>query len=626
MTKVLNQLVTERFAAYHGDCVEVMRGLPEKSVDYCIFSPPFASLYTYSNSPHDMGNVKNDDEFFRHFGYAVDELARVMKQGRNVSFHCMLMPTSKERDGYIGLRDFRGDLIREFQKRGFIFHAEVVIWKDPVTAMQRTKALGLLHKTVRENAAMSRMGIPDYLVTMRAPGEAPDRVKHDPKDYPVSRWQQIASPVWMDINPSDTLQHRSARENDDERHICIARGSLVFTRAGFKAIETVAVGDEVLTHKGRWRPVTATRCNGVRPVIRVDAHGVPGLRCTPDHKLWTRRATTTHPRAAAMRAEATWVEARETLASYVNLRVPPVEVSALSAQDWWIVGRCLGDGHMTKRGAPFISFDGDERESLLGHMGDRAGAINKTTTAFQVYVKGSGGKGGHHNDPLHAMIRRCGTGASVKQLPMEALTLDAALAEALLDGYLSADGHLDQLGRWHASSVSRALALGMAMVAQRARNCVASVFAGRKAGTCVIQGRKVNTMDEWKVMISPRNGSGFIAEDGAWKKVRSVALDGVAEVWDLQVEEDESFIVEGCVVHNCPLQLEVIRRGIELWTNPGDVVLSPFGGIGSESVVALELGRKAVTAELKASYYKQLINNLKTTVDTRDRSLFGNVP
>lgn len=217
---VIDQTVTDRFSLYHGDCVDVLRGMPDRSVDYSVFSPPFASLYTYSNSPRDMGNVKNDEEFFAHFGFLVTELARVMRRGRLVSFHCMLMPTSKERDGYIGLRDFRGDLIRAFQAHGFIHHSEVVIWKDPVTAMQRTKALGLLHKTVRENASMSRQGIPDYVVTMRAPGDAENRVKHDNDTLPVSLWQKYASPVWTDIDMSDTLQYRSAREHDDERHIC----------------------------------------------------------------------------------------------------------------------------------------------------------------------------------------------------------------------------------------------------------------------------------------------------------------------------------------------------------------------------------------------------------------------
>ena len=240
MSDVLNQEVTEAFAAYHVDCVEGLRAMPDHSAHYSIFSPPFASLYTYTNSPRDIGNVKNDEEFFAHFAFVIRELRRVMRRGRNVSMHCMLMPTSKERDGYIGLRDFRGDLIRAFQREGFTFHSEVVIWKDPVTAMQRTKALGLLHKTVRENASMSRQGIPDYLVTMRAPGECvgDDRVRHGADTYPVSLWQQVASPVWMDIDPQDTLQYRSAREHDDERHICplqlevIRRGIELWTNPG----------------------------------------------------------------------------------------------------------------------------------------------------------------------------------------------------------------------------------------------------------------------------------------------------------------------------------------------------------------------------------------------------------
>ena len=235
---VLNQASGDNYTVFHGDCVDVLKGIPDATIDYSIFSPPFASLYTYSNSPRDMGNVRNDAEFFEHFAFLIAELRRVMKPGHNVSFHCMLMPTSKERDGYIGLKDFRGDLIRAFQAHGFIYASEVCIWKDPVTSMQRTKALGLLHKTVRTNACMSRQGIPDYLVTMRAPGEMMDKVTHQPDQYPVDKWQKVASPVWMDIDPSDTLQYRSAREHDDERHICplqlevIRRGIDLWTNPG----------------------------------------------------------------------------------------------------------------------------------------------------------------------------------------------------------------------------------------------------------------------------------------------------------------------------------------------------------------------------------------------------------
>ena len=250
MTTVLNQSLGENYALFNGDCVEVVGGLPDASVDYSIFSPPFASLYTYSNSPRDMGNVRNDAEFFEQFDFLVQELRRVVKPGHNVSFHCMLLPASKERDGYIGLKDFRSDLIRAFQKRGFIFHSEVVIWKDPVTAMQRTKALGLLHKTIRTNATMCRQGIPDYLITMRTPGDVVDRVAHG-TDLPVDEWQKLASPVWMDINPSDTLQYQSAREHDDERHICplqlevIKRGIRLWTRPGDVVLSPFAgIGSE----------------------------------------------------------------------------------------------------------------------------------------------------------------------------------------------------------------------------------------------------------------------------------------------------------------------------------------------------------------------------------------------
>jgi hypothetical protein len=233
---VINQEIHANWAIYHGDSVEVLKGIPDQSIGYSIFSPPFASLYTYSNSPRDMGNVRDDGEFFEHFDYLIAQLRRVMQPGRDVSFHCMMLPTSKARDGVIGLKDFRGDLIRAFERHGFIFHSEVTIWKDPVTAMQRTKALGLLHKTVRTNASMCRQGIPDYLVTMRTPGDPVERVTHD--DYPVEKWQRVASPVWMDIDPNDTLQYRSAREHEDERHICplqlevIRRGIELWTNPG----------------------------------------------------------------------------------------------------------------------------------------------------------------------------------------------------------------------------------------------------------------------------------------------------------------------------------------------------------------------------------------------------------
>ncbi len=230
--------IGDGFRAILGDNVEQIRKLPSDSIHYSIFSPPFASLYTYSASDRDMGNCKTHDEFFRHFDFLIPELLRVLMPGRLLSFHCMNLPTSKERDGVIGVTDFRGELIRRFVKAGFIFHSEVCIWKDPVTAMQRTKALGLLHKQIKKDSCMSRQGIPDYLVTMRKPGDNPERVTHTGESFPVSLWQRYASPVWMDINPSDTLQRESAREDNDERHICplqlqvIERGIELWTNPG----------------------------------------------------------------------------------------------------------------------------------------------------------------------------------------------------------------------------------------------------------------------------------------------------------------------------------------------------------------------------------------------------------
>lgn len=219
MTHVLDQAIGSNFALYHGDCIEVVKGLPNDSIDFSVYSPPFSSLYTYSNSDRDMGNARDDGEFFAHFAFLVADLYRVLRPGRLMAVHCMNLPTSLTRDGVIGLKDFRGDLIRGFQAAGFVYHSEVTIWKDPVTAMQRTKALGLLYKQLKKDSAMSRQGLPDYLVVLRKPGENPAPVTKTPEDFPVELWQQYASPVWMDINPSNTLQYRSAREHADERHI-----------------------------------------------------------------------------------------------------------------------------------------------------------------------------------------------------------------------------------------------------------------------------------------------------------------------------------------------------------------------------------------------------------------------
>lgn len=226
--KVLDQKSGENWVLYNGDSCEILAGIPTASIHYSITSIPFASLYTYSNSERDLGNSRNYGEFAEHYQYLGKEWYRVMMPGRLVSIHCMNLPAMKERDGFIGVKDFRGDVIRWMQACGFIFHSEVCIWKNPVVEMQRTKALGLLHKQIRKDSAMSRMGIPDYIVTFRKPGINPELLDHTHENYSVDHWQQVASPVWdeypapvwWDINQSATLQRKSARTEKDEKHIC----------------------------------------------------------------------------------------------------------------------------------------------------------------------------------------------------------------------------------------------------------------------------------------------------------------------------------------------------------------------------------------------------------------------
>ena len=208
----------KHFKIYKGDCIQTVKEIADESVDFSIFSPPFADLYTYSDNQEDLGNSKDYNEFYNHFSYLLPELGRITKPGRLVAIHCMDLPIVKQREGYIGVRDFSGIIIRAMIEAGFIFHCRVTIWKDPVTAMQRTKALGLLHKQLRKDSSMSRAGIPDYLVMFRKHGENKEPIKN--AKIPVSIWQKYASPVWMDIKQGNTLQRLSARADKDEKHIC----------------------------------------------------------------------------------------------------------------------------------------------------------------------------------------------------------------------------------------------------------------------------------------------------------------------------------------------------------------------------------------------------------------------
>ena len=215
-----------KFTAIHGDCVEEVAKLADNSIDFSIFSPPFAELYVYSDDIRDMGNCQDYEEFFVHFQFLVKELARVIKSGRLVAVHCMDLPAMKGKDGYIGLKDFSGMLIQAFEKEGFIYHDRITIWKSPVVEMTRTKSIGLLHKTIKKDSSLSRTGIPDYILVFRNAGNNLVPITHQDKDenkenyLPVNLWQKYAEPVWYDINYSDTLQYTSAREEKDEKHIC----------------------------------------------------------------------------------------------------------------------------------------------------------------------------------------------------------------------------------------------------------------------------------------------------------------------------------------------------------------------------------------------------------------------
>lgn len=232
---ILDQVITDRYAIYNGDCCEVLATLPDDSMDFSIFSPPFADLYCYSDNDADLGNCGSYEEFFQHFGFVIANLCRVIKPGRLCAVHCIDIPAMKERDGYIGLKDFPGDIIRAFDAAGFIYHSRHAIWKDPLIEATRTKAIGLMHKQLCKDSAMSRAGLPDYLLAFRVPGENAVPIAHpeglskyagknDPGETGVKRshniWRAYASPVWMDIRQTLTLDAKAGRDPEDEKHLC----------------------------------------------------------------------------------------------------------------------------------------------------------------------------------------------------------------------------------------------------------------------------------------------------------------------------------------------------------------------------------------------------------------------
>lgn len=223
MTKVIDQVQTDRFCALNADCVEVVAGLPDASVGFSIYSPPFSHLFVYSDSERDMGNVRSDDEFFEQYGYLVREIYRATKPGRLTAVHCSDLPRTKSMHGFVGLYDMPADIRRVHEAAGWTYHSRITVWKDPVVEMQRTKALGLLYKQLQKDSTRSRQGMPDYVMVFRkTPDDEKkcDPVGQDASKFPVDQWQRWASPVWMDIDQTDVLNVRAAKDADDEKHLC----------------------------------------------------------------------------------------------------------------------------------------------------------------------------------------------------------------------------------------------------------------------------------------------------------------------------------------------------------------------------------------------------------------------
>jgi DNA modification methylase len=227
MTHIINQETGENWAAINGDCVETMQGMDPESVHLTVTSIPFATMFCYSDQERDFGNCRSHTEFYGQMKFWADALLRVTKSGRLACIHLMNLPTLKTRDGFIGLIDFRGEIIRLMQAAGWIYCSEVTVWKCPVMAVTRTHALGLLYKQLRKDSTMSRMGIPDYVVMFRKPGENAERVAHTVEEFPVDQWQKWASPVWMDVDQGKTLNVRVAREEKDELHLCALQTEVI---------------------------------------------------------------------------------------------------------------------------------------------------------------------------------------------------------------------------------------------------------------------------------------------------------------------------------------------------------------------------------------------------------------
>jgi hypothetical protein len=435
-------------------------------------------------------------------------------------------------------------------------------------------------------------------------GEEIDERGHLPSTFMSLAPASWVPDVWTDINRMLTLNTRQKRKGQ-EQHLCLARGSLVLTKErGYVPIQNVEIGEHTLTHKGRWMPIVAKRMTAKSAeVIKVKAQGVPGLTCTPTHKLWTRvPASDYNEKELAKKAEPKWVKAKDTIRSYLNLKTSDVTVDGGHDRElWWTVGRWIADGHWGTRGNAIVSIGESKWDDFVENAGRFAGNTPAKVDAWQVSLKDNDHK-------LRDVLEDCGNHASNKHLPAIAYSLDLYDATALLEGYLSGDGCLVP-GRetWQSTTVSYNLALGIAYLAQMVWKVSPSIHAGRPERESEILGRKIHCKQEWNVSFNApnikRRISPFILEDGCWKKVRSIEDAGTAEVWNIEVAEDHSYTAEGCIVKNCPLQIQTVERLIERYSNPGELVFDPFGGLMTVPYVALKMGRKGRGHELNTQYF-----------------------
>lgn len=435
---------------------------------------------------------------------------------------------------------------------------------------------------------------------------------HLPATFMVMAPGSWSEDVWDDIVRMRTLNSEQKRR-DLQLHVCLAEGSLILTRRGFVPIEQIEVGDQVLTHLGKWKPVIAAACTGEKETVQTKAKGVPNLITTSDHKLWTRTTSSnpSRPKDAMRKAEPEWVEAKDTVGSYVNLKLPPVEESALTDQEWWIVGRYLADGHVGTRGDFFISVGKEKKDAFETMASGFIGTV-ADHDALQYRLK-------NLRPEMISIFQKCGRGAKNKQVPIEGICAKSEQAECLLSGYLSGDGNRTG-NATSATSVSRALLLGMAMVAQRARGVIPSVYHGKPERMSTILGRTVHCNQEW--VMSWRDPVGhiesIILDDGAWKKVKASTPVGKRKVYSIQVEDDASYTAEGCIVKNCPLQFGIVDRLINRYTNEDDLVFDPFGGIGTVPLRALKLGRRGIMTELNADYFRDAVGYLESEEERID--------